>query len=201
MERRKFLAGVGAAAAGGSALVGSGAFTRVESQRDVTIQIADDPNAYLGLDDCYLDTTGDGNRDSASANSSFVSLDGDGHLQIDMGDSGNGGTGVNSDSHSWFDNMFMICNQGKQAAGVWLDVPDAGTWTNPDTGEDEQRVLFYYLDGDGNRVPIESENSFVELGLGECLCVGLRTVTKDLGNQDSPLLDDEVVIHADADLV
>ncbi|MEF8900809.1 MAG: twin-arginine translocation signal domain-containing protein [Halovenus sp.] len=52
MNRRKFLVGVGSAAAAGSAVLGSGAFTRVEAQRSVTVQVAEDPNAYLGMDTC-----------------------------------------------------------------------------------------------------------------------------------------------------
>ncbi|MEF8814169.1 MAG: twin-arginine translocation signal domain-containing protein, partial [Halovenus sp.] len=54
MNRRKFLVGVGSAAAAGSAVLGSGAFTRVEAQRSVTVQVAEDPNAYLGMDKCSI---------------------------------------------------------------------------------------------------------------------------------------------------
>ena len=49
MRRRHVLASMGAATAGASALVGTGAFSRVESQRDVTIEVVGDEDAYLGL--------------------------------------------------------------------------------------------------------------------------------------------------------
>ena len=52
MKRRNFLVGVGGATIGGSALIGSGAFSRVESNRQVHIEVAKDPDAYLGLDRC-----------------------------------------------------------------------------------------------------------------------------------------------------
>ena len=100
MKRRKFLVGASGVAIGGSALLGSGAFSRVESQRDITIQVAEDPNAYLGLDEC--DTLHGDN---------YVFIDEKGHLEIDIGENPNGGQGVNSDSRTWFDNVFEITNQ------------------------------------------------------------------------------------------
>jgi hypothetical protein len=78
MKRRNFLVGAGAAAIGGSALLGSGAFSEVNAQRQVTVQVAEDPNAYLGMDDCQ-DSNG-----NTTPNSSFASIDDDGHLQVDM---------------------------------------------------------------------------------------------------------------------
>ena len=98
MKRRKFLLGVGSAAAAGSALIGSGAFSQVDAQRQVTIQVAEDPNAYLGMNDCI------GRDGEPTANSSFAEIDEDGHLAVDMGPSGygpgDGGQGVNSESIS-----------------------------------------------------------------------------------------------------
>ena len=78
MKRRNFLIGVGGTAIGGSALLGSGAFSRVESHRDVAIQVANDANAYLGLK--LLDTPNSNN---------FVYYDDQGHLAIDIGDFAN----------------------------------------------------------------------------------------------------------------
>lgn len=51
MNRRRFILGMGSVSIGGSALVasGTGAFSRVESQREVRIQPADDEDAYLGI--------------------------------------------------------------------------------------------------------------------------------------------------------
>ena len=49
MKRRHVLASMGALTASGSALVGAGAFTRVESQREVRIEVEGDEDAYLGL--------------------------------------------------------------------------------------------------------------------------------------------------------
>ena len=189
MERRKFLIGTAGTAVGASALVGSGAFTRVESQRDVTIEIAEDPDAYVGLDGC-----------EGSANASYTNINDDGHLEIDMSSENptdEGGLGVNSDSFSWFDDVFQVCNQGKQAAAVWFEFPDASTVDYD--GDTYDRVAFYWVDDDGNRHYINGEDDALDLKLGTCVCIGIRTVTKGMST-DETLLDDEVVIHTDADL-
>lgn len=187
MNRRKFLIGAGGASLGGSALVGSGAFTRIESQRQTTIEIAEDPDAYVGLDKCP-----DGE------NNSFVDLDGDGHLEIDMGPSNNGGEGVNSDSLSHFDEVFQICNQGKQKACVWIDAD-----VNSENGL--PLVDFYLRDvefdnGSTDYWSLLGEGGAIGLYPGECVCVGVRTYTKTLSSGQTLVEDDEIVITADAEI-
>jgi hypothetical protein len=54
MNRRTFLAGLTTAAVGGSALLASGAYSQVESQRNVRIETVGDEDAYLKL--VYGDT-------------------------------------------------------------------------------------------------------------------------------------------------
>ena len=178
MKRRNFLVGAGAASIGGSALLGSGAFSRVESRRDMTIQVAEDPDAYLGMDACQ----DDGNT---TPNSSFTEIDGNGHLRIDMGDSGHGGYGVNSNSQTWFDNVFQLCNQGKEGVCLWIDHKD---------GADPDRVTFYVNESDPGETPeklvdaedraawnvqeLKGPEDSIYLGLGECVCVGIRVDTR-----------------------
>lgn len=186
MERRKFLLGAGSAGIGGSALVGSGAFTRVESQRQVTIDVATDPDAYLGLDEC-----------PNSPNNDFADLDGDGHLEIEMAPDNpttEDGEGVNSDSLTHFDDVFQICNQGKDGVCVWIDAELLEVDTSLPV------VDFYVLDGDGEARSILGVEQAVNLSVGECLCVGIRTYTKMLSAGDSLVKDDEIVVNADAGL-
>lgn len=182
MKRRNFLIGTGSAAIGGSALIGTSAFSQVDAHRSVSIQVAEDDNAYLGMNDCM---SSDG---ETTPNSSFADLDGDGHLQVDMGPSGNGGQGVNSKSISWFDNVFQLCNQGKEDVCLWIE---------DKTGADPERVTFYMSDSaagetpdrfaaqDGDRVMNDSDlqtfssvEDSIHLGLGECVCVGIEVFTK-----------------------
>ena len=200
MKRRKFLLGVGSATAAGSALIGSGAFSRVEAQRSVTVQVAEDPNAYLGLDKCQVDG-------GETPNSSYAHLDGDGHLKIYMDEDNPTigesplGEGVNSDSTSWFDNVFQICNQGKE--DVCVHIEDNDDWPTVPDGEPhagDRRVQFYR--GDNRSTTLIGEENAVALPLGECICVGIRTKTYGLQDGDELLeaLDDEEIrIVADVD--
>jgi len=110
MERRKFLIGTGALAAGGAAALGSGAFSRVESHRDVSIAVANDENAYLGF-----------KRMDTPHSKNYFDYDDEGHAEIQIAGhddfNNNGpaetGSGVNSNSRTWFDGLFRLCNQGK----------------------------------------------------------------------------------------
>lgn len=60
MKRRNVLASMGAFTASGSLVLGSGAFTSAEVQRDVDIDIVGDPDAFLGL--LYPDANGNAQR-------------------------------------------------------------------------------------------------------------------------------------------
>jgi hypothetical protein len=204
MQRRNFLIGVSSTAVAGSALLGTGAFSRVESQRNVAIQVATDDEAYLGM----------GVIDDSLNSTNFAELDGDGHLAIDIGDFGADGdydyvtgVGVNSDSFTYFDDLFRLCNNGKADATISYELPDPGTaghpsldgsWEAPDPDYDEQVVTFYFQREDGTRVFVD-EGEEIPLELGECENIGLRTVTKGIdATEGSPLLDGTVVITADS---
>ncbi|WP_254809020.1 DUF1102 domain-containing protein [Natronosalvus amylolyticus] len=193
MERRKFLIGVGGSSLGASAIIGSGAFTRIESQRRVKIEVAEDPDAYLGLDGC-----------PDSDNSSYTEIDDSGHLAVEMSPENENsdndlGSGINSDSFTWFDNVFQICNQGKQDVCVWIDatVREAIQKKQDEDYEDED-IVDFYLGGNREQSLVGEENGIL-LPVGECICVGIATVTKGLDAGDQLLEDDEIVINADAD--
>lgn len=173
MDRRKFLIGVGGASIGGSAIIGSGAFSRAQSQRDVTVQVAEDPDAYLGLDEC----------DSVHGDN-YTELDEKGHLTIDIGENPNDGEGVNSDSLTWLDNVFEVCNQGKEDVCLWVVEDD--DW--PTTDDGDPRVDFYLEDRDDS---ILGADNATLLELGTCACVGIQTRTHSVdATTDDTLLDD-----------
>ncbi len=200
MERRKFLLGVGSASIGGSALLGAGAFSRVESQRQVSIQVAQDPNAYLGLTPLNAEWGETTVIRSATKNGdNYVDLDEKGHLVIDIGENPNGGHGVNSNSKTWFDGLFELCNQGKEDVCVsWDFGADAEI-------RDDAELVFYY-DGDldpdpstSGRVDVEAGRE-VHLPLGGCVVVGLRTETFDVdATEDEPLFSGTIELTADVD--
>ena len=199
MQRRKFLYGVGASVIGGSSLLGSGAFSRVESQRDVTIEVAEDPDAYLGLDE-----TGSTNSDN------YVELDDDGHIEIDIGENPNGGEGVNSDSFTWFDSMVEVCNQGKEDVGFWIVPPEDedfpgdidATGLDGTLYEDEPRLEFYIGKaagtGDDGTTSVMGEDNAVLIPLGECIELGVRMMTKGIdATENDQLFGDEIQLIAD----
>lgn len=191
MRRRQFLVGAGSAGLGGSTLIGSGAFSAVESQRQVTVQTAEDANAYLGLEAC-----------STPNGQNFVGDDGKGHVTIDIGDFDDGsydrptGEGVNSDSLTAFDNVLRICNQGKEDACVWIDAEVAeGLLEGHDTSQPV--IDFYVLDGDDEPRSILGVENAAKLPLGECFCVGVRVFTKFLSAGDQIVAGEEIRINAD----
>ena len=106
MERRKFVIGLGSAAAGASALVGSGAFNIVRAERDITVNVADDPFAYLGLD----------------PESEYAETD-SGQLAITFEDNSQG-NGINDNAKSVFYNVFRITNQGTKDVQVTVGTGD-----------------------------------------------------------------------------
>jgi len=87
---------------GGTALAsGTGAFTSVEADRDVAVQVADDANGYLAIDD------------TGNANAQYIT-ESSGEFAIDVSGSGNGGSGVNLDAVTVFEDLFEVRNQGTQ---------------------------------------------------------------------------------------
>ena len=178
MKRRNFLIGASGTAIGASALIGSGAFSRVESDRQVSIEVAEDPDAYLGLSP--IDTPNSDN---------YVDLDEKGHLEISIGENPNGGEGVNSNSTTWFDGLFKVCNQGKETAGVYIE------------DFEDEHVDFYRYDDEegqpGDELSIVGKVNTVELEVGECMEVGIRTETHGVDANDGPLFDQDVQFIAD----
>ena len=162
----------------------------------MTVQVAKDPDAYLGMDKCHIDG-------SETPNSSYAHLDGHGHLEILMnpenptiGESALG-EGINSDSRMWVDNVFQICNQGKEAVCVYIE--DHENWPEAPEEYDERRVDFY-LGGNQDGTIVGEENEFL-LELGDCVCIGLKTNSKGLSEGDELLeeLDNEIRIIADVE--
>lgn len=107
MNRRQYLAALGTAAAGTTAAVGTGAFTSVSADRSVSVQIATDSNALLGL---------------VPGDTGLVSEDG-GTLQINLGGSATDASGVNFNAVTTIgdpdnpedDYAFKVVNQGTQS--------------------------------------------------------------------------------------
>lgn len=116
MERRKFVLGLGALAAGGAAAVGSGAFSTAESDRAVNVNVAADAGGFVEItaqDERYASGTDDGQlRLDFNEDSDLGVFDGDAQ-------------GVNPASTYNFLEIFQIANvSGTGDARVVIEATD-----------------------------------------------------------------------------
>jgi hypothetical protein len=111
MQRRKYLAALGSLAAGGAAIGGTGAFTQVSANRGVSVNLANDNNAYLALK----------SSSNRNRNDEYVVYENDGTLSIDMTSNNPNlqGNGINDDAVTIIRDMFDIVNQGPNPVFVW----------------------------------------------------------------------------------
>lgn len=123
MERRKFIAGVGSLAAGSAAAMGTGAFTSVSANRDITVDVAGDASAFLQFTKAEED---DGVTPNAEE---YVTNVESGAVGIDLtntnesaGEGKTGGSGVNKDAVTIFDNLLDVTNQGTQEINIGVDL-------------------------------------------------------------------------------
>jgi hypothetical protein len=142
VRRRDFVAALGAAAAGGSAVLGSGAFTSVSADRTVNVQVADDTNAFLGL---------------VPGDTELVEQNDDGTLQVNLDGTGTPASGVNLDARTRIgskddpeeEHAFKIVNRGTQSLMLKMNYYFTDTdWL--DGGAGQSFIRFSLFDtGDG----------------------------------------------------
>lgn len=121
MRKRQFIAGVGAFAAAGGAVLGTGASLSAEASRDFTVAVQGDSSAYVGLTDISGGDFVDGGSGSA--------------LTIDLGTDADG-DGVNAgsssgDAYTTIDPGFKLTNNGPSTVYAFVD-HDGRAGTNVD---------------------------------------------------------------------
>jgi hypothetical protein len=169
MQRRKLIAGMGSLAAGAAAVTGTGAFTSVEADRAVNVAVADDANAYLGLDDI-----------DSSPNSEYIDASGN-QLVLNLDSTGSGGSGFNADAETRIDDLIRVTNQGTQTVNVWVTLSGGSTF-------DDDTLYFYpgdsadtaLNDGEGD----SDGNDVLKLGTGEDANIGAYVDLGDVSNTD-----------------
>ena len=172
MDRRKFLVLFGGAA--GASAVGTGAFSNVTANRDVSVEVAEDTGGYLGL------TPSDG------PNAEYATVTGTSQLGLDFSGTDAGGQGVGTDSVYTFDNVFQITNQGTQTIYVW------GTFNFTDVPFEAGTIYFYPGSNPGERLQ-NGEDEVLGLGVGQSESVGVYLDTEAI-TADQTL---SVTLHAD----
>jgi len=183
MHRRKFIARLGSFAAAGAAGIGTGAFTSVQADRDVTVDVGDDTGSFLALSPVPRS----GNADYVEVESGQLSADLSGGNDLVFGD------GVNSGGTTVIGNLFRIENQGTQTTYVWLQEDGGrngsqhhafyvGSWSAGNSGATAISLANFNGDLDGlkpdgrQRQPQHAANidtSAVALGVGAHVDVGL----------------------------
>lgn len=205
MNRRTFLLGAGAAAAGGSALLGTGAFTNATVQRDITVDTVGDAEAVLRLAPCDIN--------GEAPNGAYVHGHEDGTIELDISESNPNdvGSGVNPNGVFQFDNVFEICNNGTRTVCVDFETdvksipPDADLpgWADFQPGDP---AVVFYRGGDRDAV-IETgdldtdRDGAIKLSIdnGECECVGFEVRTFGFETTTDLFEEADLLIQADAD--
>jgi hypothetical protein len=169
MQRRQFIAGLGAAASG-SALVGTGAFSSVTASRTVSVTVANESQAYLGIQ------ASNGSNGYFSSNQSAAN----GELALDFNDEisdiSGSGVGVGQDSQYEFDDVFRVVNQGTQDTYVQVDD------VSYDSGD--VTLQFYVRDGSGNRVHIDGSDGEAKISTGNLGKIGVYIATAETSTGD-----------------
>ncbi|MDH5018894.1 hypothetical protein [Halobacterium rubrum] len=152
MQRRKFIAGMGSLAAAGAAGIGTGAFTSVQAERDITIETAGDASAYLGI-----------SPDSDSPNAQYASTSDDGTVSLDFtSNEKNSDTGLNDEAKVNIEDVLEITNNGTQPVYVTVMVEDSSGNTGRDvaglsefgiSGDDDYDFARTAGDYDGDKLP------------------------------------------------
>jgi hypothetical protein len=183
VKRRKVLIGAGSLLAGGAAATGTGAFSAMEAERGLDVEIAGDGQGYLKFN-TDLGNSPDNNYEYAEIN--------DKELVIDFDTNNAGGDGVNYNSVMFFDDVFALENNGTEPLEIWVELG----------GGLDQYLDVYPIAGNfgqGDSL-VGASNAFSApwaTGVGSTLRVGIKvdTTQVDLNNAE---LEGTITIHADS---
>lgn len=137
MNRRNVLIGLGTVAAGGGAVLGSGAFSQVEAERTVNVNSDADASALLAL--AVASTTLEGAEGSADEVIAFEL-----------------GNGVNLDAVTRFDGAFEVTNNSDDAVDVAIEDAASGDSIVSGDAAAETTAGLYFEDSNGDLTGLAS---------------------------------------------
>ena len=194
MKRRTMILGLGTAA--GGLAVGTGAFTSVAADRDVTVEVTGDADAFLSLNP--LDNPGNGE---------YAEVDDSGEFFLQLTETAEGGSGLNPEAVTPAADVFEVENQGTEEIELTLtpdtpeaegeDISGAPLFLDDDDLEGDvpgdQEVLLGVLPQD--EVPTEP----ITIPVGESVTYGLvAVVSSDVDGEDEDMIDaDGIVFEAE----
>ena len=194
MNRRKVIFGAASIIAGGTAAIGTSAFSSVSANRTVTIDTVGDADALLRLD-----------PDDDDYSNSAYATESEGVIEVDITEDGSGfdGEGISPFAATTIAEVFPIENQGTQEVQVSVES------AHLDENDFEDQVDFFATpdpnddDPDFDRVSLL--NGSVDIGVGEAVAAGLEIDAtgsdEDLADLEDLLEDLELTIVANADEV
>lgn len=174
MERRKFIAGLGAFTSGAAATIGSGAFTSVEADRSIQVQTARDSSAFLRMKAIGATERSQGGD---VVDFRFPSLG----EQSDIADNPNpqNPQGLGADSVYRFDSdvngsngLFIVENQGTQAVQLYSRQGDSAAVPDVEIFNVETGNL------------LTEDDPYDALGVGESINLGFEIDTTGVSIQD-----------------
>lgn len=202
MRRRKVLLGISAGALGAGSLSGTTAFSSVTADRDISVSVVGDAEAYLRVAPC---TGPDG---EPHPNSQYASVSDDGLLSIDFSAENPteaGGTGVSPESRTVVENVFELCNQGTQqvCVSVEIDPPqipdDASVPDRYSFGPGAPAVVLRRSSSHGSSETVSPDRAnTVSLSVGSCVCFGFEIRAFGFGVGRNLLKRSDLRIHATA---
>jgi len=187
---------MGSLAAGAAAATGTGAFSFMQTDRDISLEVVSDADAYLAFQN------GHENPEYSSVSNGKIEFNLDSNANV-------GGDGLNPDSVYLFDDIARIVNQGNQ--DVELSVPETtsdGFWStnfvayvgNASGSDQGSRQSIWPKDGktgpfddrlnDRSNVEdlddlIDTNSSSVNLGVGTDVPFGVAIAATDSGASES----------------
>lgn len=217
--KRRTLLGSAAMTFGGASVLGTNAFTSVEAERSVAVDVVGDASAFLKLEPCdhegSVEVSDEDDEITPEINPSDAVVVEDGMIRIDLTNHNHelAGHGVTEDSVWRFPNALDITNQGSQPVCVDLcvgtdtgtdacGVPEVGAVDDDDGELDFEKgdpaVILYQGEDRGKTfgAGIDTVTSPLSLGQGGSACVGFDVRTFGLSGND--LSDMTLLIRADA---
>ena len=114
MNRRNVLIALGAVAIMTGIVFGTGAFTQVEADRTVNVDVAEDADAFLAIEE------------GPGANADYVDTDDDGAIVVNLDGTNVDGDGLNPDAVTSIDDLITLTNQGTQEVGLRFELEVGG---------------------------------------------------------------------------
>jgi hypothetical protein len=182
------MVGVGSIAAGGAAVMGTGAFTTANAPRSATVRVSnDDTDAKLG----FSTQVNYGGNTGGAGRSEYADVSG-GVLQIDFSGSDAGSeSGMNPNGATYtFDKVFKVINQGTKEVLIGLDISNVTGLDAIDEAEVHVNAndtdLSSTLDFTTDPVSINNERSGAVIAPGESLLVDWGFLTASKSNYSTP---------------